>query len=123
MRKVVKIVLVAAILSGSFMGFANKSNTDYVFDGHGVVKNLISVDLDPTFKRKGNRVMMNLLNLSKGKVILKVLDAEGKELFNEVLDDKLIVEKSFNFVDAYTGEYTIVVVDYNGTYKTTFNKK
>ena len=83
-----------------------------------VEKNLVSVKLDPVFKRKGNKLLVNLLNLKEEKVILQVIDSEGRMVYSENINDKVIVEKAFDFSKAY-GEYTVVVVDYYGTYKET----
>ena len=60
---------------------------------------------------------MNLLNVSKGKVLLKVYDSEERLVFDEAIDGDIVVEKAFNFEKAFRGEYTIVVVDKFGTYK------
>ncbi|NKI33456.1 hypothetical protein [Croceivirga thetidis] len=122
MRKIAKNTLVLATLFGAMVASAND------FGGKAkakseVEKNLLTIESDPTFKKKGDKVLMNLLNLSQGKVILKVVDSEGRELFKEVIDGDLIVEKAFNFNNAFDDEYTIIVVDHNGTYKTTVKKK
>ena len=81
-----------------------------------VEANITYFDVDPTFKRKGNKLLMNLLNLSEGKVILQVIDSKERVLFNEEIDGELVVEKAFNFVQAKRDTYTVIVVDKNGTY-------
>ena len=58
---------------------------------------MISLDNDPTFIKKGSKLLLNLLNFSEGKVILKVIDSDGRELYNESLEGKVVVEKAFNF--------------------------
>ena len=63
--------------------------------------------------------MMNLLNVSKGKVLLKVYDSEDRLVFDQAIDGDIVVEKAFNFEKAFKDEYTIVVVDKFGTYKET----
>lgn len=113
---VIAALLSAMVASAGNFGGKSKAKNE-------VEKNILKLRKDPTFKKKGDKILMNLLNLSEGKVILMVVDDQGRELFKDVIEGELIVEKSFNFRNAYDGEYTIVVVDYNGTYETTFNKK
>lgn len=84
-----------------------------------VEKNLVKVNLDPVFVKKGKKIMMNLLNVSQGKVLLKVYDSENRLVFDEAIDGDIVVEKAFNFEKAFKDEYTIVVVDKFGTYTET----
>lgn len=120
MKTIARNTLVMATLLTAVVATAND------FDGKSkakleVEKNLTYFDVDPTFKRKGNKLFMNLLNLSEGKVILKVIDSEERLLFNEEIDGKLVVEKAFNFVSAKRDTYTVIVVDKNGTYTETID--
>ncbi|MEC3966033.1 hypothetical protein [Flagellimonas halotolerans] len=120
--KVVKNLTVAAVLLISSLGMANGNTTDFgkkVVAKYEVEKNLVKVNLDPVFVKKGQKIMMNLLNISKGKVLLKVYDSEGRLVFDEAIDGDIVVEKAFNFEKAFKDEYTIVVVDKFGTYKKT----
>ncbi|WP_437399622.1 hypothetical protein [Flagellimonas lutimaris] len=120
--KAVKNLTVAAVLLISSLGMANGSATDFgkkVVAKYEVEKNLVKVNLDPVFVKKGQKIMMNLLNVSKGKVLLKVYDSEDRLVFDEAIDGDIVVEKSFNFEKAFKDEYTIVVVDKFGTYKKT----
>ncbi|AEM71224.1 hypothetical protein Murru_2185 [Allomuricauda ruestringensis DSM 13258] len=119
---VVKNLTVAAVLLISSLGMANGNTTDFgkkVVAKYEVEKNLVKVNLDPVFVKKGQKIMMNLLNISKGKVLLKVYDSEGRLVFDEAIDGDIVVEKAFNFEKAFKDEYTIVVVDKFGTYKKT----
>lgn len=120
--KSVKKVTVAAALLVSALGLANTDAADFGKKGaakYEVEKNLVKVNLDPVFVKKGQKVMMNLLNVSQGKVLLKVYDDQKRLVFDEVIDGEVVVEKAFNFEKAYEGKYTIVVVDKFGTYKET----
>ncbi|MDF0708892.1 MAG: hypothetical protein VX772_01050 [Bacteroidota bacterium] len=120
--KVVKNLTVAAVLLISSLGMANGTATDFgkkVVAKYEVEKNLVKVNLDPVFVKKGQKVMMNLLNISQGKVLLKVYDSKNRLVFDEAIDGDVVVEKSFNFEKAFEDEYTIVVVDKFGTYKET----
>lgn len=120
--KIVKNLTVAVALLISAIGMAN---TETIESGkkavakYEVEKNLVKVNLDPVFIKKGQKVMMNLLNISQGKVLLKVYDSKNRLVFDEAIDGKVVVEKAFNFEQAFEGEYTIVVVDKFGTYTET----
>ncbi len=118
----VKNLTVAAVLLISSLGIANGNTTDFgkkVVAKYEVEKNLVNVNLDPVFVKKGQKIMMNLLNISKGKVLLKVYDSENRLIFDEAIDGDIVVEKAFNFEKAFKDKYTIVVVDKFGTYKKT----
>lgn len=120
--KSVKNLTVAAALLVSAIGLANVDAADFGKKGaakYEVEKNLVKVNLDPVFVKKGQKVMMNLLNVSQGKVLLKVYDNQNRLVFDESIDGDVVVEKAFNFEKAYEGKYTIVVVDKFGTYKET----
>ena len=111
---VMATLLTAVVASANDFGGKSKAKSE-------VEKSLTYFDVDPTFKRKGYKLFMNLLNLSEGKVILKVIDSEERLLFNEEIDGKLVVEKAFNFVSAKRDTYTVIVVDKNGTYTETID--
>ncbi|MEO2051117.1 MAG: hypothetical protein ABGX00_05095 [Allomuricauda sp.] len=121
MKSVMNLTVAAALLV-SAIGLANTDAADFGKKGaakYEVEKNLVKVNLDPVFVKKGQKVMMNLLNVSQGKVLLKVYDAQKRLVFDEAIDGEVVVEKAFNFEKAYEGKYTIVVVDKFGTYKET----
>lgn len=112
MKSVLKYVTVSAFLLGT-LGYANgpaKSEVE---------KDLIKVELDPVFVKKGDKLFVNLLNLSQDKVFLKVYDSQNRVVFKETVDGALVVEKAFNFEKAFEDEYTVVVVDESGTYEET----
>ncbi|WP_394975730.1 hypothetical protein [uncultured Croceitalea sp.] len=120
MKKILKNSVAAAILLSSTISMANgpaKVISKKGIAKNEVEKNIISLDSDPTFKRKGDRVLVNFLNLTEGKVVLKVIDSEGRIIFKENIEGALIVEKAFDFSKAYSNEYTVIVVDKLGTYK------
>lgn len=114
MKKTVNFTVAMAILFVSTASFANgpkKSFESKASAADGVVKNIIDIDLDPTFKRKGDKLFVNLLNLDQEKVVIKVYDSQNRVVFKEVLDGDLVIEKAFNFESAYKDDYTVVVVD------------
>jgi hypothetical protein len=120
MKAILKNSVAAAILLSSTLSVANgpeKSFNKKVIAKSEVEKNIITLESDPTFKRKGDKVLVNLLNLTEGKVILKVVDSNERVVFKEEVEGALVVEKAFDFSKAYSDEYTVIVVDKLGTYK------
>jgi len=119
MKSIAKKLVVTVLVLSTSLGMANASKT--IFENENPIeKGITRLSAEPFFINKGNGVMfLNLLNLIEGKVVLKVLDSEGDTVYKESIDGELVVEKAFNFTKADAGTYTIVVVDYYGTYKKT----
>ena len=113
MKSILKNTTVVALMFAVAVSFANGPKVNEV------EKNLISVELDPVFKKKGGKLFMNLLNLDQEEVTIKILDSEGRLVFIETLNGELVIEKAFNFENAFENEYTILVVDNNETFKET----
>ncbi len=65
--------------------------------------------LKPIFRKKGNKLFLNLLNLEKADVKIKVLDSDNRLLFEELVTGNQIVEKAINFEKAYDDQYLVVV--------------
>lgn len=119
MKSIFKNLVVAVIVLSTVSAIANNQKSTYGRKAgfkSEVEKNIIKVDTDPTFKKNGNKLFMNLLNLTEGKVILKVIDSDGRIVYEEAIEGKIVVEKAFDFSKAYKDEYTVVVVDKLGTY-------
>ena len=111
--KVLSQITVAVFLLTVSMGFANgpaKSEVE---------KKLISIELDPVFVKKGDKLFLNMLNLNQETVIVKVYDSEGRVVYKEAIKGEVVVEKAFNFEKAYEDSYTVVVSDETGTYRET----
>jgi hypothetical protein len=70
----------------------------------------------PVFKKTGDMVYLNLLNLDQNEVAIKVVDAQKRLVFKELVKGKIMVQKAYNFKDAYANRYTIVVNDGKNTY-------
>lgn len=87
-------------------------------------KNVMIVEADedvkPFFRKTKNRVLMNYLNLEKSKLTIKIYDAESRTVFSQEVSDEMIVEKAFNFTDAFAGTYTVVVKSAGKTYTEEF---
>ncbi len=120
MKTILKKSVAAAILLSSTISMANKPEKEFGEKGiskNEVEKNIINFDFDPTFKRKGDKLFMNLLNLDKEKVIITVIDSEGRVVFKEVIKDAVVVEKAFNFENAFEDKYTVVITDSKETFQ------
>ena len=70
----------------------------------------------PVFRTLEDRVFLNLLNLDKDKVEIKVYDSMNRIVFRQDIKEQMLVEKAFNFEKAEADEYTIVVKDNNEVY-------
>ena len=70
----------------------------------------------PVFKTLEDRVFLNLLNLEKNKVEIKVYDSYNRVVFKQDIKDEMLVEKAFNFEKALADTYTIVVKNNNEVY-------
>lgn len=70
----------------------------------------------PIFRKKDGRVFLNLLNLEKDAVKITVMDSEGRSLFQETIADEMLIEKIFNFNNAFEDSYTILVKSKDDTY-------
>lgn len=116
MKKVMNVTM-SMVLFASAVTYANGPKKRWGKNAPEVVKEIIEIELDPAFKRKGNKLYLNLLNLDQEKVTIKVYDSEGRIIFRETFDDALVIEKAFNFERAYEDEYTVVVIDNNETFK------
>ena len=75
-----------------------------------------NVNTKPVFRRKEEKVYLNLLNLDKKDVKIKVLDSSDSVLFEEIISNTSLVEKVFNFENAFDGNYTITVQDKTNNY-------
>jgi len=117
MTSILKNTLVAALMFTTVVSLANGPESTFGKKALEVEKNLISVELDPVFKKKGQKLFVNLLNLDLEKVSIKVYDSEGRIVFKEVIEGDLIIEKAFNFEKAFEDNYTVVIVDNNKTFK------
>jgi hypothetical protein len=70
----------------------------------------------PFFRKTADKMFINFLNLDSSKVSLKVFDEEYRLIYSETVKDTFVVEKAFNFEDAISGTYTVVVANDADTY-------
>lgn len=72
--------------------------------------------LKPFFRKSDHMIYLNLLNLKKDEVEIKVYDGNLGLVFEQELTNETIIEKAFNFKSAKADDYTVVVKNSNGTY-------
>ncbi|WP_339629804.1 hypothetical protein [uncultured Maribacter sp.] len=77
-------------------------------------------DVKPFFRKTSNMIFMNYLNLDKAKLSIKIFDAESRTVFTQEVTDEMIVEKAFNFEDAFPGTYTVTIKSAGKTYTEDF---
>ena len=69
------------------------------------------------FREKEDMVFVNLYNLDKEKVEIKIYDSQNRVVYTETITDSLLVKKVFNFEDAFEDSYTLVIKKQGETYK------
>ena len=115
MNSIAKTTTVLALMFVAATGLANDNNNGTKsFEVERLTKKETT---RPVFKKKGEVLYMNLLNLDLEKVNIKIYDSNNRVVFKEVLEGKLVVEKAFNFKKAFVDSYTVIVKDSEGTYK------
>lgn len=77
-------------------------------------------DIKPFFRKTDNMIYMNYLNLDKSDLSIKIYDTESRTVFTQEVADEMIVEKAFNFTDAFPGTYTVTVKSAGKTYTEEF---
>jgi hypothetical protein len=70
----------------------------------------------PAVQARGKKVFVNLLNLKGESVTVKVYDEESRLLYLKNFEEAPVIEKAFNFEEAYEGSYSVVVNDGEATY-------
>lgn len=105
----------------------NLADGNYLLEAENALKKItytINVDekvgvakkkeaVKPVFRKVNNMVYLNLLNLEGKKVEIKVLDSDNRMVFKETVENEALVEKAFNFKNAYAGNYTVIVREGN----------
>ena len=115
MKTIVKTTGVLALLFATAIGTANESKMGK--KAFGIEYLTKKETTKPYFKKKGDKLYLNLLNLDLEKVNIKVIDSENRVVFSEVIKGELLIQKAFNFEKAFEDNYTVVVRDSEGTYK------
>jgi hypothetical protein len=123
MKSIKRNAVAVAFMFATVAGMANGPKKAFAKKASEVEKELIAIEADPVFKKKGNKLFLNLLNLDQEKVTIKIVDNEGRVVYIETLNGDLVIEKAFNFENAFENEYTVMVVDNNKTFKETVEVK
>jgi len=123
MKSIKRNALVVAFMFTTVAGLANGLKGAFDKKANEVEKALIAVNADPVFKKKGDTLFLNLLNLDQEEVTIKILDTEGRVVFIETFKGELVIEKAFNFENAFENKYTVLVEDNNEIFTETVEVK
>jgi len=99
MKTIKKFTVAAVIMFSTIGSFANDEITRSIF------------------KEKEDKVFVNLYNLDKEKVEIKIYDSQNRVVYTETITDSLLVKKVFNFEDAFEDSYMLVIKRQGETYK------
>ncbi|WP_027067825.1 MULTISPECIES: hypothetical protein [Maribacter] len=112
------------LTDGVYFLSADNNMTEYsytiVLDNNDVRIVESDEDIKPFFRKTDNMIFMNYLNLDKSKLSIKIYDTESRTVFTQEVADEMIVEKAFNFTDAFPGTYTVTVKSAGKTYTEEF---
>lgn len=119
-EKYVKKFDLRKLVKGSYFLKVNNTLKEIVYTVNVDSDNVAIVEkkenVKPVFRTENAMVYLNLLNLSKDKVEIKVLDSENRLVFESEVTNELKIEKAFNFTKAYKDSYTVMVKNSNGVY-------
>jgi len=99
MKTIKKFTVAVVIMFSTISSFAND----------GITKSI--------FEEKEDKVFVNLYNLDKEEVEIKIYDSQNRVVYTETITDSLLVKKVFNFEDAFEDSYTLVIKKQGETYK------
>jgi hypothetical protein len=64
---------------------------------------------DPTFVRKGEKLVISFLNADLDAVEIRITDSKNNLVFAQEFDGEFIVQKAFDFSKAQRDDYKVVV--------------
>ena len=105
--------LSAALLIFAATAKAGAVTTDYITNPGMKDK---TETLTTAVQARGEKVFVNVLNLDGTPVTIRVFDEENRLLYFKRFEESPVVEKAFNFEEAYEGDYSVVVSDGDATY-------
>ncbi|WP_291966918.1 hypothetical protein [Maribacter sp.] len=112
------------LTDGVYFLSADDNMTEYsytiVLDNDNVKIVESDEEIKPFFRKTDNMIFMNYLNLDRADMSIKIYDTESRTVFTQEVADELIVEKAFNFTDAFPGTYTVTVKSAGKTYTEEF---
>ncbi|MDA0380135.1 MAG: hypothetical protein O2869_00895 [Bacteroidetes bacterium] len=104
MKKSFLTLLLSAAVS---LSFANSSVTLTNTSSIGGFESRLTED--PTFVRKGEKLVISFLNTDLDAVEIRITDSKNNLLFSQEFDGELIVQRAFNFSKAQRDDYKVVV--------------
>ncbi|WP_405413624.1 hypothetical protein [Maribacter sp. Asnod1-A12] len=112
------------LTDGVYFLSADDNMTEYsytiVLDNNDVKIVESDEEIKPFFRKTNDMIFMNYLNLDKSKMSIKIYDTESRTVFTQEVAEEMIVEKAFNFADAFPGTYTVIVKSAGKTYTEEF---
>ncbi len=99
MKTIMKFTVAIAIMFSTVGSFANDE----------IIRSI--------FKEKEDKVFVDLYNLDKAKVEIKIYDSQNRVVYSETIKDSLLVKKVFNFEDAFEDSYTLIIKKEGETYR------
>jgi len=92
--------------------------TRYIFNVTSSEASMVAKNIGnkPVFKEKKQTLQLAFMNSDLNKVTIEVRDGFDRLLFNEVIERKEQILKTFNFEKAFKGYYTISIKNGNDTY-------
>jgi len=107
-RTVMKKSFLTLLLSAAVsLSFANSSVTLTNTSSIGGFESRLTED--PTFVRKGEKLVISFLNTDLDAVEIRITDSKNNLLFSQEFDGELIVQRAFNFSKAQRDDYKVVV--------------
>lgn len=118
--KTIKSTTAIALLFATALSFANNTpkNVTTTNEVSGIYSGSESIreSHEPFFRKADGKLYVNFFNQDMDKVQIKVIDSENRVVYKETLKDQLVIEKAFNFKNARTDNYKVVIMEGNATY-------
>ncbi len=100
MKKSLFTLLLVAVATVSFANVSLVKST-------GIFENVLTED--PTFVRKGEKLVISFLNADLEPVEIRITDSKNNLVFAQEFDGDFIVQKAFDFSKAQRDDYKVVV--------------
>ena len=123
MKAILKFTVSSAFMFATVAGTATETNKASVVPFSDTELEILEAadKGKPIFRKKGEKVFLNMLNLQGDRIEIKVFDGDRRLLFKEIVEGDLTVEKAFNFENAFEDSYTVIVKDSDGVYTEKIN--
>ena len=91
------------LVAAATVSFANVSLVKSI----GIFENVLTED--PTFVRKGEKLVISFLNADLEPVEIRITDSKNNLVFAQEFEGDFIVQKAFDFSKAQRDDYKVVV--------------